>query len=128
MFFLESVVVGLKMWSETEFSGKEDLLSTWELDLFIAGSARHKNLTDCYSCGFTESLTEDTSHTLLESICTSAGKHFVNSNHMPWVDSDSHVEILFTTVDSHVLVTGNSGGFKSFGGDLLLLVANKMDT
>jgi len=135
----ESVVIGLDELGETELSGDEDLLSTWELhlgsseglsgalDVFGGGSDGHENLTDVYSCRFTETFTEGTSHTLLESIGTSARKHLVDSNDVPWVDSDSHVEVLSSAVDLHVFVTGNSSGLKSFGGDLLLLVANQMD-
>merc|ERR1712194_833450 len=78
----ESVVIGLDELGETELSGDEDLLSTWELhlgsseglsgalDVFGGGSDGHENLTDVYSCRFTETFTEGTSHTLLESIGT----------------------------------------------------------
>ena len=135
----ESVVVGLNELGETELSGDEDLLSTWELhlgssegfsgslDILGVGSDGHEDLSDVYSRGLTETFTEGTSHTLLESIGTSARKHLVDSNDVPWVDSDSHVEVLSSDVDLHVFVTGNSSGLKSFGGDLLLLVANQMD-
>merc|ERR1719199_1302917 len=88
----------------------------------------HQNLTNSDSCGFTETFTEGTSHSLLEPICTSARKHLVNSNDVPWVNSDSHVEVISTNVYLHVLVTSNSRSLKSFGGDLLFFVANQMDT
>ena len=136
---LESVVVRLDELGESELSGDEDLLSAWELelgsseglfgvfDVFGWASEGKEDLTDVDSCRLTKSLTEGTSHTLLESICSSARKHFVDSNDVPWVDSASHVEGLLTAVDGHVLVAGNSCSLKSLRGDLLLLVANQMD-
>ena len=139
MFLLQSVVIWLQELGETELSWQEDLLSAWELELCSSqgfsgklnvvwlNSTRHKDLTNIYSRGFTKGLTEGTSHTLLESICTSTWKHLIDSNHMPWMDSDSHVEMFLTTLNRHVLVTGNSGSFKSFRSDLFLFVANKMD-
>ena len=139
LLLLESVEVGLDEFGESEFSGDEDLLSTWELelgssesllgvlDVVWVASEGQEDLTDVDSCGLAKSLTEGTSHTLLESICSSARKHFVDSNDMPWMDSASHVEVLLTAVDSHVLVASNSGSLKSLRGDLLLLVANQVD-
>ena len=97
-------------------------------DVFLRASDGHENLSNANSSTLTESLTEGTSHTLLESIGTSAGKHFVDSNDVPWMNSHSHVESLSTNGGLHVLVAGNSSGLKSLGSDLLLLVANKMDT
>ena len=79
------------------------------------------------SCGFAQSFTESTSHTLLESICTSTREHLVDSNNMPWVDSDSHVEVFSTGVGGHVLVASNSSGLESLRGDLLLFVTDQMD-
>ena len=110
-FLLESVEVSLDDLGETVLSGDEDLLSAWELELgsseglfgvfnmFKVASEGHQDLSDGDSCRLTKSFTEGTSHTLLESICSSARKHFVDSNHMPWVNSDSHMEIFFTGVD-----------------------------
>ena len=137
---LESVEVSLDELGETVLSGDEDLLSAWELELrsseglfgvfnmFKVASEGHQDLSDGDSCRLTKSFTEGTSHTLLESICSSARKHFVDSNHMPWVNSDSHMEVLLTAVDGHVLVAGNSSSLESLRSDLLLLVANEMDT
>ena len=83
-FLLKSVVVSLNKLCETVLSGNEDLLSAWELELgssegFLCmldvgwiASHRHEDLSDVDSCGLAESLTESTSHTLLESIGTSA--------------------------------------------------------
>ena len=42
--------------------------------------------------------------------------------------SDSHVEGFLTALGNHVLVSGNTGGLKGLGGELLLLSGNEMDT
>ena len=108
VLLLEFVVIRLQKSGETELSGEEDLLSAWELELCSSkgfsglwnitwlNSHGHENLTNVYSCGLAKGFTESTSHTLLESICTSTRKHLVNSNNMPWMDSDSHMEIFFS--------------------------------
>ena len=97
-------------------------------DILDITSARKKDLTNGDSCRLAKSFTEGTSHTLLESICSSAGKHFVDTNHMPWVNSSSHVEVFLSDIDSHILVASNTSGLKSFRSDLFLFVAYKMDT
>ena len=83
-FLLESVVVSSDKMGESVLSGDENLHSAWELELGSSEgftsmgnvakttSDGHNNLTNCDSCGFAKSLSESTSHTLLESICTSA--------------------------------------------------------
>ena len=140
LLLLESVVIRLDKVGESEFSGDEDLLSTWELELgssqgFLGesnilngASDGHKNLSNTDSSTLTEGFTEGTSHTLLKSISTGTRKHLVNSDNMEWMDSNSHVEIFSSNVSSHVLVASDSGRLKSLGGNLLLLVANEMDT
>jgi hypothetical protein len=109
-FLLESVEIGFGDWGETVLSGDEDLLTARELELsssegflsvldVLRGSSNgQENLTDTDSCGLAKSFTESTSHTLLESICTSTREHLVDSNNMPWMDSDSHMEVLSTAV------------------------------
>ena len=136
---LESVEVRLDVWGETVLSGEENLLSSWELELgssegllgnwhiLWGNSDGKKDLTDGDSCGLAESLTEGTSHSLLESICSSAGEHLVDSNDVPWVNSDSAMESFSTNLGHHVLVASNSGGLEGLRGDLLLLIANHMD-
>ena len=83
-FLLKSVVISLDQVGETVLSGDKDLLSAWELELgsskgflgvmnvFGFGSDRQKNLSNADSCGLAKSFTESSSHTLLESIGTSA--------------------------------------------------------
>ena len=97
------------------------------LDVGLSDSDGKKDLSNGHTSGLTQSFTESTSHSLLKSIGSSAGEHLVDSNHVPWLDSHTQVEIFLTAVDLHVLVGSNSGGLKSFGSDLLLLIAHHVD-
>ena len=138
-FLEESVVISLNDLSETELSGSHNFLTTGVLGrselksglgvryLIEWASDREEALANSDSSRFTKNLTESTSHTLLESISTSAGKHLIDTNTMERMNSDSEMEVLSTDVNEHVLVGSNSGGFKSFRSDLLLFVTNKMD-
>ena len=139
-FLLQSVVVRFNQTRKSVLSRNKDLLSAWELELcssegffgmfntIKAGSYGHEDLSDGYSSGFTETFSESTSHSLLESICTSAGEHLVDSDDVPWMNSDSHMETFSSNIVLHVLVTGDSGCFKGLRSNLLLLVTNQMDT
>lgn len=134
--FVES---GHNVGGESEFTGDENLLATWELELsssegFLSssnlvwlGSDGHKDGSNVDTGSLAETLSIGVSHTGLESISTSAGKHLVDADHMPWVDSDSNMETKFTCVDLHVLVSGNTSSLKCLRGDLLLLIGNQMD-
>ena len=135
----EAVVVRLDVLGETELTGDENLLSAGELhlrttesllskgNLLVGGSDGEEHLTDGDTSRLTKGLTEGTSHTLLESISTSAREHLVDADNVPRMDSDSEMEVLSTDVDEHVLVGSNTGSFEGLGGNLLLLVANHMD-
>jgi hypothetical protein len=139
-FFLESGVVFMGELSETEFTGDDDLLSTGELELassegfngvgnvLFNESDGIQDLVDLDSGDFTSRLTESTSHTLLKSISTSAGKHLVNSDNVPRVDSTSKMETFLTALLDQVLVGGNTASFHSFGGDLFLFEGDEMDS
>jgi len=83
-FLLESVVVSLDEVGESVLSGDENLLSAGELelgssqgflgvlDVLVSASHGQEDLTNANTSGLTESLTEGASHSLLESIGTSA--------------------------------------------------------
>jgi len=131
-FFLKSSVVFVAELRETDLAGDDDLLSTGELELassegfdsvgnvLFNKSDGVEDLVDLNSGDFTDGLTESTSHTGLKSISTGAGKHFVNSDNVPRVDSTSQVETFFTTLFDQVLVSSNTAGFHGFGGNLFL--------
>ena len=138
-FLLESEEIGHNVLGEAVLSGNEDVLATRELpggtkesllgvlNVLLLGSNGHKHLTNAHTSGLAESLSVGMSHTLLESISSSTGKHLVNTNDVPWVDSDSKMERELTAVDLHVLVGSKTGSFESLGGDLFLLIRDEMD-
>jgi hypothetical protein len=64
----------------------------------------------------------------LQSIGTSARQHLVDTDDVVRVGTDSQVEgILATTGLDHVLVGANTGGFKSLGTQLLVLVGDEVN-
>lgn len=124
---------------ETPVLADVDLLSAGKLELgsseglnsdgglVVPGSDGHEHLTNIHSSGDHHGLTESTSHTGLESIGTSARKHFVNSDNVIRMGSDSQVEEILTRGLNHVLVASNTGSLQSLGSDLLVLVRNQVN-
>ena len=72
-------------------------------------------------------LTESVTHTSLKSICASAGKHFLLTNNMEWVNSDSHVEAILTSLGHDVFVAGNTACLQGLRRDLLLFPAEEVN-
>ena len=138
-FLFQLIESGHNMLGESELTGNEHLLSSWELelgssegfsgvvDLEWSGTDGDKDGSDVDTSRLAKSLSVSVSHTSLESISTGTGKHFVNTDDVPWVDSDSNMETKFTSVVLHEFVSGNTSCLKCLRGDLLLLVGNKMD-
>lgn len=136
---LSSVVVSVKR-SETPLLRDYDLLLTWELVsgssqtlndnvlVGVLGSDGQENLTNIDSGSQTVRLTPSTSHTLLQSISTGTRQHFVDSQDVEWVDSDSQVERVSSGDLGDVLVSTDTGGFQSLRGQLLKLVGDQVDT
>ena len=136
----ESSEVRVNNGGESVFTGDEDGLSSRELALGasegltsvgdVLGLASHgdEDGTDVNTASLEEGFTVSSSHTSLKSISTGAGQHLVDADNVPGMGSDSHVEGFFTALGNHVLVSGNTGGLKGLGGELLLLSGNEMDT
>lgn len=132
------VDLSLGVLRETESGGDENFLSSREfhlgsserfetvLDVSFGGSDGEEDLSDFDSACLSVRLTEGSSHTCLESIGSCAGKHLVDSDDVPRVDSDSHVEVILTARLGHVLVAGNTGCFQSLGSELFSLVGHQM--
>ncbi len=120
-FFLETVEVGHNMVSEAELTGHEHSLATGELelgafeghfsvlDVLGLDSHGHEDGADGDAGSLDVRLTEGATHTLLESISTSAGEHLVDADGVPGVDTDSQVELILAGLGDHVLVGGDAG-------------------
>jgi len=93
--------------SELEAGAAESLLS--EVNVSGLGSDGHKNLIDGNASGLDVGLTESTTHTLLESISSSAGQHLVDTDSVPGVDTDSHGEGVLGGLGDHVFVGSDTG-------------------
>jgi hypothetical protein len=113
--------IGHNVWGEAEFTRDEHLLTAGELETGSVhgllgvlkvrwlGSEGHKHLIDGDTGGLDVGLTEGTSHTLLESIGTSAGQHLVDADGVPWMGSHSQVETVLGGVHNHVFVGSDTG-------------------
>ena len=59
--------------------------------------------------------------TCLQTICTGAGKHLVDTDNVERMQANAQVEVVLSDRVDHVLVGGNTSSLKRLGGDLLLL-------
>ena len=89
-----------------------------DFNVFILTSNREKWLSNFNSSTSFHWFTESSSHTGLKSISSGAWQHFINTNNVPWVDSTSHVEIIFSGMFWQIFVCSNTGGFQWIWGDL----------
>ena len=101
-------------------------MMTWQLRV-SNGSARKEDVHSHVDSGDgTVRLSPSTSHTLLQPIGTGARQHFVDSDDVEGVHSDSHVEGLLSGGLHDVLVGANSGSLESLRRELLVLVRDKV--
>ena len=81
----------------------------------ILASHGQQDLTNVDTSDCSVRLSISTTHTSLESICTSARQHLVDSDDVVRVDTDSQVEGILSGGLDNVLVRADTGGFQSFG-------------
>lgn len=125
---------------ETPVLGDNDLLATGELVhgtaegldggglVGVTGADGQNDLADVHTGDNTLGLTEGTTHTGLQTIGTSARQHLVDTDDVEGVDTDTQVETFLTSDLDEVLVGTDTGGLESLGGQLLVLVGDKVDT
>ena len=101
-------------------SSSHGLSDNW--DVFFFGSQRQQNVSNLNPTGLSVGFTPGASHSGLKSISAGAGKHFVDSEHVPWVLSDSDVEVFLADFLDEESVGGDSHSLKSLGTDLLFFV------
>jgi len=128
-----------KVFGESPLGRNNDLLSSWELVLTSSegfhrvsntgflNSDWEKNGTNLYTSSLTVRFTPGSSHTSLETICSGTGKHLINSQSMPWVDTTSQMEVILTDFLDQVLVNWNSASFKSFRRNLFLFIRDQVN-
>ena len=84
-------------------------------------------LADVHAGNETVGLAKGTTHAGLQSIGTSARQHLVDTDHMVRVGADTEMETFLSGNLDEVLVGANTGGFESLGGQLLVLIGDKVD-
>jgi len=124
---------------EAPVPGDDDFLATGELvlatpqSLESGGTMRvpsadgHEDLADVHASNKAVGLAERATHTRLQSIGTSARQHLVDTDDMVRVDADTQMETFLSGNLDQVLVGANTGGFEGLGGQLLVLVGDKVD-
>lgn len=124
---------------ETPVLGDNDLLSAGELVLGssesfdggstvrVTGSDGQDDLANVDTSDGTVGLSPGTTHTSLQSIGTGTGQHLIDTDDVEWVASDTHVETVLSSNLDEILVGANTGGFKSLGAQLFVLIGNEMD-
>ena len=130
---LESLELGSGVLREPELVAHNDFLLARELVLgssqglhgmlhgVLLASHREQRLPNVHSGHLTNRLAVGTSHTRLQSICSGAGQHLVDSETVPRVDSDSQVEGVLSCEFNQIFVARNTACFKRFRADLFLL-------
>jgi hypothetical protein len=124
---------------EAPVLGDNDLLATRELVLRTAESLKsettvgitsadaHDDLADVDTGDSAVGLAEGTTHTGLQSICTSARQHLVDADDVERMSADTEMETLLSGVLDQVLVGANTGGLEGLRTQLLILVGNEVD-
>merc|ERR1719240_488188 len=92
------------------------------LALVLAGSDGQEDLADVHTGNRAVGLAESTTHTGLETICTSARQHLVDTHDVERVRANAEVEGFLARQTDHALVRGNTCSLEGFTGHLLELV------
>lgn len=110
--------------SESPFVGNNNLLTTGELEfgtteslndsgfVGVFAADRDKRLANVYTSNHVSGFTVGVTHTSLETIGSGTGKHFVHTNNVVRVDTNTEVEGVLSGDFGNVLVAGNTSGLK----------------
>merc|ERR550514_849060 len=90
--------------------------------LVLTGADRQEDLADVHTGDRAVGLAPRTTHTGLETICTSARQHLVDTNDVEGVAANAKVERFLTRQADHALVRRNTRSFEGLTGHLLVLV------
>merc|ERR1719460_1855788 len=91
------------------------------------GADRQEDLADVHTGDRAVGLPEGTAHTGLETICTSARQHLVDTHDVERVRANAEVERILPGQADHALVRRNTRSLKGLTGHLLVLARDHMD-
>jgi len=130
------LVIGTVPLGEAPSLGHVNLLSAGKLELgtsqslnnvilkLVVASDREQDLSDTDTGTGSMGLTESTSHSSLEPISSSTGQHFIDSQNVEGVDTDSDVELILADVLDKVLVAADTSSLHSLRGQLFQLIGD----
>lgn len=136
---LELLVLRMSVGSESPVARDQDLLASGELVLATTktldgvldgGSLRshgQEDLVDLDTADQTIRLSECVTHTGLESIGSSTGQHFVDTEYVVRVNTNSQVEGVSASHLLQVFVGTDTGSFQGLARNLLLLERDQVD-
>lgn len=94
----------------------------------VLATDRKDDLTNVDTSDPSDGVTPGTTHTGRQSIGTSARESLVGTDDVVRVGTNSEMERILSGGLDDVLVGANTGSFESLGGDLFVLVRDKVDT
>ena len=94
----------------------------------ILATNRNQHLSNIHTGNRANRLTKGTTHTSLQTIGTGTGQHFVDTQDVEGMYTDTHVERVLAGVLGNVLVGTDTGGFQGFTANLFTLIRQEMDT
>jgi hypothetical protein len=133
-----NIIISL-VWSETPVTTSHNLLSTCKLVLGTAESLScyssmivlaadgEENLANADTSAGAVRFSVSATHTSLKSISTGTGKHFVDTEDVVWVDTNTQVEEILSCKLCAIFVGSDTGGLQGFRGDLLILPTVVLD-
>merc|ERR1719339_700942 len=124
---------------ETPLLADVDLLSARELELgptegldnvilvLVSGADGDQDLSDLDAGHGSVCLTEGSSHSSLQPIGASARQHFVDTQNVEGVHTNTDMELVLSGGLDEVLVAADPSGLHGLGGQLLQFVGHQMD-
>jgi len=86
------------------------------------------DLSDVHTSHGAGGLAEGLTHTRLQSICSCARQHLVDTENVEGVSTDTHVEGILSSKFGHILVHDDTTSLQRFTGKLLILSGHKVNT
>ena len=123
---------------ESPFQGLQNLLATSKLEfsttdglddvslVCILGTDGEQDLSNVDTGSHANRLSVRVAHTTRQAIGTGTTQHFVGTEDVKGVCTDTDVEGFLSNVLDQVLVDSNAACFQGFRGDLLFFIAHKV--
>ena len=89
------------------------IMNTYHGHMLLLHTDGHHDLTDSNASHEPVGLSESSTHTSLQTICSGACQHLVDTHNVVRVNTDANVVCLLSCEPGQVLVAGNTGCFQA---------------